>query len=258
MNPENQTGNMQTQPFPGPTDPYAVPQAPVQPMPTTEAPVPPPPTPVKSKPNFLVIFISVVILFVLGVFGYWYQNFYYPVAVATESPAATSTPTVTPDVTAGWSTYENKGEGFSFKYPTNITLKIGQRDLTYKDASGNFQTIFSWNFLPIKGTLQDELTSRDSCPSDVTSGLMPGPIPNSLRCDFLNSHYTSVDIWIKNGIKMYKADISAFNPNVPIPQDQIDLLNQILGTLSFSTSTPSAAPTIRPTSSPTPGSNINY
>ena len=189
-----------------------------------------PPTSETPKGNRWIL-ISGIIIFVLGVLGvggYWaYQNYLVP------KPSPTPTTSPTPDVTASWKTYSNESAGFSFKYPPSITLKEYTKNISFTDASGNFTTTISWGFTDLTGTLEEEIKTRAQCPIEVTDGIVPGPIPNSLRCNFTKSHYASVDIWVQNGKKIYKAVIGAINPNEPIPDENTKLLDQILSTFKL-------------------------
>jgi uncharacterized protein YkwD len=76
--------------------------------------------PAMIRPWLLIIFI-VVILAAAGYFGWYY--FMGP-GKATPATTSTTNPTTTSATsTADWKTYENKDYDFSFKLPSNITIK---------------------------------------------------------------------------------------------------------------------------------------
>ncbi len=206
------------------------PQTATTPVPSIVPPIQPP----QSKSRVWMWILAGVLLLGVGTATGIYlgkQLYSKPALAPSPTPLAMATPSSDP--TANWKTYTNDSEGISFKYPQEITLKISEKGLYWLDSSGSFQTNISWNSSPLAGTLEQELISRDECPKEVTNGIIPGPVLNSLRCDYDKSHYTSVSIWIANGRKIYKADIGAINPNVPVPQDDINLLNKILSTFKL-------------------------
>lgn len=178
----------------------------------------------KQKGFAPIIFLVLIALAVVGYFGY---KTYWP---KIQGPVFSSFPALDP--TASWKTYTNTKAGISFKYPATINLKEYPTSVLFVDSSGTFQTTISWNYDKLTASIEQELTTRDQCPSEVTNGLVKGPIANSLRCDFIGSRYAS-DIWFNNGDVLYKAEVGAINPNEPIPAESVNLLDQILSTFKF-------------------------
>ena len=170
----------------------------------------------------------------LGYFGFKYAK--------QNKPVATPSPTETSDPTANWKTYTNQLAELSFKYPPTVNLKEAATSVNFTDSSGDFQFAVSWISTVSIVPLEQYLTTRDQCPSDVADGFTSGPIPGSLRCDFSRSHYTSIDIWVMSGTIIYKAQVGAINPNTPIPQEDIDLLNEIISTFKFLAPIPTCVP----------------
>ena len=79
-----------------------------------------------KKNDFIVMFLSVSLLisvFIAGFFAYRTQNLVKEITKLRVVPTPIATPTPTPDPTADWKTYTNYDYGFSFKYPTEITVK---------------------------------------------------------------------------------------------------------------------------------------
>jgi len=196
------------------------------------------PLPATPKTPWTLPLILVLAIFSLAISGYlFWQNQILQKQLAMQTTPSTTQTLVTasppPDPTAGWKTYENPEFGFSFKYPAFIDLKVNDTSVYFVDFSGDFQTNISWNLSDLSGGLQEELTSTDQCPLSVTNGIVSGPMANSLRCDFIKSHYPSVRIWVQNGKTVYRAEIGAINPNIQIPEKDVDLLTQILSTFKF-------------------------
>lgn len=80
--------------------------------------------------GFTPIFILIIVVFVLGVLGFFaytkgYLSFNLPKPSASTVPNSTPSPSNTPDPTANWKTYTDKKFSFSFRYPARYTIEKG-------------------------------------------------------------------------------------------------------------------------------------
>jgi hypothetical protein len=78
--------------------------------------------------GFAPIIILLVIV-ALGLFGYFafakgYLSVNLPKPLASVIPSAIPSPSITPDPTANWKTYNNSSLGFEVKYPADFTTKV--------------------------------------------------------------------------------------------------------------------------------------
>jgi len=119
-NPQGDTQNLANPPVAPPTPP--VPPAPV--LTPTPTPPPTPPVPSASKPN-LMLWISLGILALAAIAGGAYYFLKGTTTKPTPTPVpAALTPIPTPvDRTAGWLTYTNTKNNFSFKYRPDAKIQ---------------------------------------------------------------------------------------------------------------------------------------
>ena len=124
-----------------------------------------------------------------------------------------------------WKTYKNTEYGFEFRYPPTTTLTLNPNEtVTLRDSTYQIKTTVSWD---------KPLETINQCPSPPATGVKPGPIINSYRCDFVQSHFKSVAFWVTDGNRTFSTDTYSFDQIQPVSKESIDHLTQILSTFKF-------------------------
>ncbi|HTK03719.1 MAG TPA: hypothetical protein VL401_03070 [Alphaproteobacteria bacterium] len=182
----------------------------------------------KSKSKFLIYLLlaTLSLAVFIGVY-YYFRNLKNKPSIVSESPA----PIPVID-TSNWKTYTNTKYGFSFKYPptTTMTLYTPNDAITLHDSAYQLNTTVSWG---------KPLETINECPSPPATGVKPGPIPNSYRCDFTQSHFKSIVFWVVgDDNKTFSTNTYNFDPMEPISQEGINHLSQILSTFKFTNNHP--------------------
>lgn len=103
-------------------------------------------------------------------------------AEATSAGTAATTTTVTPDPTAGWSTFSDATLGFSIKYPTTWTAE--------KSTQDSSMALYS---------TANPMTSGGTKLDNINIGFVTGS----------NTNYTNLNLYLKNIIKLTDTQISS-------------------------------------------------
>jgi hypothetical protein len=216
----------------------------VQPTMPATTNIPVPENPKKSSP-LMVVAIVLALIALLAVVAYVFGvKLLSPQPTAT--PIAVLAPSSTPDVTANWNTYT--GDTFVLKYPldfqatpsaTSVVFGNSTSTISFNEAA-NIQNLTLANSLGngpgIKYT-QDMLTGKT-----IQNYQIGGVVGVGVSNIAAGQAGTALDvIWINNG-KIYEA--------LAPTADSATILNEMLGTFIFSSSTTSASPATSPVVSP--------
>lgn len=242
---------------PPPTDsttPVASPLAGNQPMqpptPTAGSQTPAQLPPHNSK-KVMMIIIAIVIVIAIGIAVY-FLLFNKPAPGAkTAIPTITkSVPTPTPDPTANWKTYTNPF--YSFKYPETLTIMTEPAKSIYDvrlqndDYNISFQTINFGSGMTLEKLVKPKLYSIEQTKTLVTKdGLTVDGKPayrgeGQIQIPGVKMVYSIVEGILVEDNK-YLEVIANASPNMPAAE-LTKVLDEILATLQFTSSTPSAAP----------------
>ena len=75
--------------------------------------------------SILVVLQTIILLSILGVFGFMAYNYLYPIQNQEPTISGLTNQNQTPiDETASWQTYLNYDYGFQIKYPTDWSVNI--------------------------------------------------------------------------------------------------------------------------------------
>lgn len=179
-----------------------------------------------------LIIIIILIIALLGSLGFvFWQNFIQtktsntPTTSTVSTTASTSTPATT-DPTAGWKTYTNSNYKFTFKYPTNYSVKESAR--IFEENMGAYCQQVSLNE-------NSRLTICDKNSNLTNLGAPDGMDPSSSSDLIIGGQaakkYVAGDVisYIvlspgSNRIEMFTSDVSAQN---------ITIIEQLLSTFRF-------------------------
>ncbi|OGD57163.1 hypothetical protein A2V71_01925 [Candidatus Berkelbacteria bacterium RBG_13_40_8] len=171
------------------------------------------PKPAVSK--WLWIVLIVVVLGAAGYFGWYYlmgpgkkveTSTSTPTATTTTPSTNTTTPTTTTptttDKTAGWKTYTNETYGFSFKYPSSMTLsektwsKDGDEVIALTNTDSKTKT-------PDMTVRYSKLTAKTD---EVTSNTIGVWLKDKFTSEITAKNVTTETI---NGVKFNDAEMQA-------------------------------------------------
>lgn len=142
------------------------------------------------------------------------------------------------DHTQDWNAYINTKEGYSLKYPSQVSVdQYGNFNLQngkYKMAilSSNIK---GTNLYDIQASTLDQVVSSE-CPNWTQQSCSPstsGPMANSLEFDLLNRHYSGTNILLIHNTIIYEAQLGAINPNTPVDIEAKQLFEKIISTIKF-------------------------
>lgn len=253
--------NTTTQPTP-PT------QEPVAPQVSNISQTPPPQKRNKSKMIYvLIILFSVLFLIAAVTLGMKFYNESNKETVLISTPS----PTITPDPTADWKTYE--GNGFSVKYPNawdKGTDTTSQNPNAYPRfyqiiESGSYDSLFekgygykSMSFMKVKS---------DASISEVKNFIARQYITSNLKEEIFKIDNTDVTLYtgclnpeVCEKVIAYLIPLKGGEYLLLTTTDDSNLTDQILSTFKFTDSTTTPTPTFAPRVSftPTPNPTANW
>lgn len=186
----------------------------------------------QPKPNnFLVILLSVLLLFsvsIAGFFAYQTQKLVkeltvlrtQPILVATTEPTAGSVATDSSEVdpTADWKMYQSTDLGFTFKYPNNLTLETNQ-----VDSSNYTQLIFNKN-------VSDSFTIKASTKYPVNQPKYLLDTESTGNKSINGETWSTYVLSVDSGLQLEKNNVLY---SVIYPNSKLALIDQILSTFKF-------------------------
>lgn len=145
-----------------------------------------PPVSPKKTYNPLLFLVLAIIMVYLGLAGYFaIQNNLLKnrKTVTVTPPKPTSAPTVIPDDTSNWKTYDNSRNGFSFRYPSGWVLNENDQGGTIQTTTNNrIDFLVSADDSP---TIAEYLVKTDKISETAYEG-MPSMQVQSTRVTVIN------------------------------------------------------------------------
>lgn len=225
-----------------PTEPVnpapVVDQPPTAPIPPVNTPPPEVPTQ-KSSPIFAIA-LTVLLIAILGIAGYFLYTKYLVGTGSNEAANTAVTPmpvavTPTPDPTANWKTYTNPQYGFSFKYPLGAKLGnakfansefsivlSGMTDLQYEDLTVYVGKAWAFTNASASSNTNFKIGGVNAYREDLPLGQNP---PQSL-------------VYVKNGNYYYTIQQVKNEDDAKIG----GIFDQLLSTFKFIEASPSSSP----------------